>query len=377
VVSKQDYYEILEVHRTASLQEIKKAYRQKAIKYHPDKNPDDKVAEDKFKELTEAYSVLSDEQKRAQYDKFGHSAFSQQGSGFEGFDGAGFEDIFGDIFSSFFGGASSGNSSRGGRSRGKPGRDLRYDLQLTFEEAAFGAEKEISFTRPSLCDVCNGSGVKPGTSPKTCPDCNGSGQIRMQQGFFAVSRTCGRCSGAGQIITDPCMSCGGSGLKNKQVTLSVKVPPGIDDGQRLKMRGEGEAGKEGAPPGDLYVRVLVKEHPIFRREEGSEIVCDIPITFAQAVLGDEVDVPTLEGSVKMKIPPGTQSGKVFRMKNRGIQVLGTNRRGDQHTRVNIEVPKKLSEERKELLTKLRELEIKEDQDGEPKGFFDKVKEMFA
>jgi molecular chaperone DnaJ len=369
-VSKRDYYEVLGVNKSATAIEIKKAYRQKAIKYHPDKNPGDKVAEEKFKELSEAYAFLSDEDKRRQYDQYGHRAFEQMG-GSSGFEASYFEDIFSDVFSSFFG-SSAGGSSRS-RTTGKPGRDLSYDLKITFEEAAFGVAKEISINRPSICDVCNGTGAKAGTQPQTCPDCNGSGQIRVQQGFFTMTRTCGRCGGRGKVILDPCTNCNGAGLVGKRVSINVNIPAGIDSGQRLRVRGEGESGLEGGPDGDLFVRVFVEEHPIFKRQE-SEVIVDIPITYAQAALGAEIEVPTIEGKVKMKIPPGTPSGKIFRMRGKGIQILSTNRRGDQHTRVTIHVPTKISEEHRTLLEKLLEIESIED---EPKGFFDRVKEMFS
>lgn len=372
-MAKKDFYEVLGVARDASAAEIKKAYRKSALKYHPDKNPGDSVAEEKFKELSEAYAVLSDSEKRGRYDQYGHAAFEQGAGGFQGFDASAFEDVFGDIFSSFFGGAGGMGGAR--KAKGRAGRDLQYDLDLTFEEAAFGTQKEISIHRPSLCGDCEGSGAKKGTSPQSCPECGGHGQVRVQQGFFTMSRTCHRCSGNGKIVPHPCPSCYGKGLVGKKVKISVKVPAGIDSGQRLRIRDEGEAGVDGAPNGDLFVRVVVQEHPFFQRQD-SEIVCEVPIGYATAVLGGEVEVPTLDGKVKMRIPPGTPSGKVFRMKNRGIQILGTTRRGDQHTRVVVIVPEKISDERRSLLEQLRDLEISEAGD-EPKGFFDKVKEMFG
>lgn len=376
-MSKRDYYEVLGVARNASAEEIKKAYRQLAIKFHPDKNPENKQeSEEKFKEATEAYSVLSDGDNRRKYDQFGHAAFSQGGmGGFGSGDFGGFEDIFGDIFSSFFGGFPGGGGDGGRRTRGKTGRDLKYDLEITFEEAAFGSEKEISLTRRALCDTCTGSGAAKGAAPETCPTCRGQGQVRMQQGFFTISRTCHECQGAGQIIKNPCPACSGSGMKPVQSTISVKIPAGIDHGQRLKLRGEGEAGLQGGSAGDLYVQIAVREHPIFKREE-SEIFCEVAIPYSYAALGSEIDVPTLDGSSKIKIPAGTPSGKIFRLKNRGIQVLGTTRRGDQHVKVHIKVPKKISEDHKKLLEKLQEVE-KKDLEVDSKGFFDKVKDMFA
>lgn len=369
-MSKRDYYEVLEVTRSSSTDEIKKAYRKKAIKYHPDKNPDDKDAEEKFKEATEAYSVLSDADNRAKYDQFGHAAFAQ-GPGMGGFgDFTGFEDIFGDIFSSFFGGAAGGR-----RARGRGGRDLRYDLEITFEEAAFGGEKEIAIGRKVSCDTCNGSGAAAGTQAESCAQCAGSGQIRMQQGFFTISRGCHVCSGTGRVIKTPCSSCRGSGQRSVESKLKVKIPAGIDNGQRLKLRGEGEAGSGGGPNGDLYVQVSIQDHPIFQRQE-SEIVCEVPISYAQAVLGAEIDVPTLEGTAKVKVPSGTPSGKIFRLKNKGIQILGTTRRGDQHVRVHINVPKKISDDERKIIEKLREFDDKHTAD-EGKGFFDKVKDIFG
>ena len=376
--AKRDYYEVLEVGKTASADEIKKAYRKKAVQYHPDKNPGDKASEEKFKEATEAYSVLSDGEQRAKYDQFGHAAF-QGGGGGGGFSGdfSGFEDIFGDIFSSFFGGGFGGGGQGRRRSTGKPGRDLKYDLEVTFEEAAFGCEKQISINRRAACEGCSGSGAEVGSSAEKCPTCAGHGQVRMQQGFFTISQPCRSCSGSGQVIKNPCKKCSGSGYQSERKQLSVKVPAGIDAGQRLKLRSEGEAGVQGGSNGDLYVQIDIKSHPVFSREE-SEVFCQVEIPYTVAVLGDEIEVPTLEGPVKMKVPGGTASGKIFRLKNKGIQVLGTNRRGDQHVKVNIHVPKKLNDEHKKILEKLKELEadsLKSKQ--EDKGFFDKVKDIFV
>ncbi len=374
-MSKRDYYEVLGLSREANLNDIKKAYRKKAVQFHPDKNPGDKESEDKFKEATEAYSVLSDPDNRKKYDQFGHAAFAQGGGGgfngnFSGFEG--FEDIFGDIFSSFFGGAG-GGSGRG--SRGQAGRDLRYDLEVTFEEAAFGAEKEINISRRQLCETCEGTGAKPGTSPIKCADCGGAGQIRIQQGFFTISRTCGRCSGQGVMIQDPCKDCSGTGQKSVKSKLKVNIPAGIDHGQRLKLRGEGESGIAGGPSGDLYVVVGIKAHKIFERHN-SDIICEVEIPYTTAVLGAEIGVPTLEGEANLKIPPGTASGKIFRLKNRGIVVLGTNHRGDQHVRVAVVVPKKISEPHRQLLEQLRNVE-KEDAENEAQGFFGKMKNLFS
>jgi len=375
-VSKRDYYEVLGVSKGASLDDVKKAYRKKAVQFHPDKNPGNKEAEEKFKEATEAYSVLSDAENRARYDRFGHAAFQNGGGmgGFQGGDFSGFEDIFGDIFSTFFGGGMGGDPRRG---RGRAGNDLRFDLDLTFEEAAFGCEKEISIGRRSSCDTCSGSGAAKGSSRERCPQCGGAGQIRVQQGFFTLARTCHACGGAGEVVKNPCGDCSGSGLRVKESTLKVKVPAGVDRGQRLKMRGEGEGGVGGGQNGDLYVQILIEEHPIFQRQD-QEVICEVPITFSAATLGTEIEVPSLDGRLKLKIPAGTPSGKVFRIKNKGIPVLGSSpqRRGDQHVRVYVHVPKQVSEEERELLEKLAKIQgtvVDEDD----KGFFGKVKDMFS
>lgn len=374
-MSKRDCYEVLEVSKSASTDDIKKAYRKKALQFHPDRNPGDKAAEDKFKEATDCYSILSDPQSRAKYDQYGWAAFDQQGGfgangGFGDF--SGFEDIFGDLFGAFFGGSAGGSSRKG---RGRQGRDLRYDLTIEFEEAVFGCEKEIILNRNVACDDCSGSGAKKGTSPETCPQCRGAGQVGIQQGFFTISRTCPQCQGAGKIVKDPCGSCRGGGVKPFQSTLKVKVPAGIDQGQRLKLRGEGEAGSAGGQAGDLYVQIAIKPHKIFERQE-TELICELPITYSDAVLGAEIDVPTLEGETKLKIPAGTASGKVFRLKNKGIQALGESRRGDQHVRVYVNIPKKISAEERELLQKLKNVQAKPSEDSE-EGFFDKVKGIFS
>lgn len=374
-MAKRDYYEVLGVAKNASIDEIKKIYRKKALQYHPDRNPGNKEAEEKFKEATEAYSILSNAETRQKYDQFGHSAFEQGGGagGFGGFeqygDFSGFEDIFGDLFGSLFG----GGGTR--RTRGRSGRDLQCSLEISFEDAISGAEKEVRIGRRVLCEVCEGSGAQKGTRPESCSQCHGSGQIRMQQGFFTIGRTCNVCAGSGQVVRNPCQKCNGSGLKVVESKINVKIPGGIDHGQRLKLRGEGEAGLAGGSAGDLYVEIAVKKHPIFERHE-SELLCEVPIAYTTAVLGAEIDVPTLEGKVRMKIPPGTPSGKIFRLKGKGAPILGTNRKGDQHVRVAIDIPKRINSEKRAVLEKLRELEIKEPS-GEMKGFFDKVRDMFA
>lgn len=370
MAAKRDYYEILGVSRSASEEEIKKAYRKLALRYHPDRNPEDKAAEEKFKEASEAYQVLSDPERRAQYDRYGHAAF-EQGAGFGGFDfSTSFEDIFGDIFGDFFG----TGRGRGGR-RARRGEDLSYNLEISFEEAAFGTEKIISIPRLTLCDTCKGKGTKPGTSAKTCPICRGSGQVRFQQGFFSISRTCSQCQGQGSVISDPCPTCRGRGAERKISTLQVKIPAGVDTGSRLKLQSEGEPGPNGGPPGNLYVIIYVREHPLFSRQN-NEVVCDIPISFSQAALGAEIEVPTLDGKVKMKIPTGTQSGGVFRLRGRGIADLHGTGRGDQLVRVVVETPRKLTPKQRELLEEFAR-SGEESLNPMIKGFFDKVRELFG
>ena len=371
VAQKRDYYDVLGVSRGASDEEVKKAYRKLAMKYHPDRNPGDKSAEDRFKEASEAYQILSDAERRAQYDRFGHAAF-EQGGGFGGFEfsGAGFEDIFSDIFGDIFGGG------RGrGRSRARRGEDLRYDLRIKFEEAVFGVEKVISVPRLARCDACSGKGTKDGSARTTCAACQGTGQLRFQQGFFTIAKTCGQCGGQGTIIKDPCRSCGGSGVMQKTQTLNIKIPPGVDAGSRLKLRGEGEAGHGGGHAGDLYVVIDVEEHPLFTRR-GNDIVCEVPISFPQAALGAEVDVPTLDGKLKMKIPHGTQSGNVLRLRGKGAPDLRGGGRGDQLVQVVVETPRKLTARQRELLEEFAR-SSGEEVNPLAKGFFDKVKEMFG
>ena len=365
---KKDYYDLLGVDRNVSEDEIKKTYRKLALKYHPDRNPGDRQAEEKFKEVSEAYQVLSDSQKRAQYDQFGHAAFGDGGPFGGGFDfTAGFEDVFGDIFGEFFG----GTSRRRSRARGE---DLRYNLTLTFEEAVAGTEKKIKIPRQGACETCRGNGAKPGTAPQTCPTCRGRGQVSFQQGFFSVSRTCNQCHGHGTIIKDPCATCGGAGRVRKLHTLSIKIPAGVDTGSRLKLRSEGESAPEGGVSGDLYVVIQVDPHPIFVRDN-LDIICDVPISFVQAALGTEIDIPTLDGKVKMKIPAGTQSAKVFRIKGKGVKDVQGYQQGDQHVRVVVETPTHLTARQKELL---KEFASNGGEEVNPlsKGFFDKVKELF-
>ncbi|HQH27344.1 MAG TPA: molecular chaperone DnaJ [Oligoflexia bacterium] len=366
---KRDCYEILGVAKDASLEQIKKAYRQLALKYHPDRNPDNKEAEEKFKEASEAYQILSNEETRAKYDRFGWNAFTP-GSGFEGFtDFSVFaDDFFSDIFSAFF-----GNAGPRSGSRHRSGRDLRYVLEITLEEAAAGTDKQIKIKKPVPCSACSGSGSRGGAAPKKCHQCGGAGQIRIQQGFFAVSRTCNVCRGHGTLIVDPCPSCGGNGEGSKETELTVKIPAGMDKGQRLKLRGEGEVIPDGAP-GDLYVEIEITPHQVFERQD-SDIICEIPITYCQAVLGAEIEVPTLTGPVNMKIPAGTPSGKVFRLRGQCIVDLHTGKRGDEHVRTYIYVPQTVTDKQREVLEELSGIEGKP-VSNESRTFLDKVKEFF-
>jgi molecular chaperone DnaJ len=367
---KRDYYEVLGVSRTAGDDELKKAYRKLALKFHPDKTPG-KEAEERFKECNEAYQILSDPQRRAQYDRFGHAAFEQNG-GMGGFDFAGgFDDILGDLFGDFFG----TSRGRGGRSRARRGADLQYQLEISFVEACRGCEKTLSVPRLARCETCAGRGAKAGTTPQTCPQCNGSGQMRFQQGFFSIAKTCGKCNGHGQIITNPCPSCDGAGARRVTYTVNVKIPAGVDTGSRLKLRGEGEIGGNGGPSGDLYVVLDVEEHPIFVRD-GHDLVCEVPVSFAQAALGTELEVPTLDGSVKVKVPAGTQSGHMFRLRGRGVADLNGYGTGDELVRVVVETPRKLTAKQRELLEEFAKLSG-EDVHPMSKSFFDKVKSMLG
>jgi molecular chaperone DnaJ len=371
-VQKRDYYEVLGVARTATAQELKSAYRKLALQFHPDKNPGNKEAEETFKECSEAYEVLADSEKRTRYDRFGHQAPGGFGAGQweAGFGGAGINDIFGDIFGEIF-----GQRPRGGRGGRQRGADLRYNLEISFVEAAFGTEAKVKIPRHKSCETCKGSGARAGTGPKTCPTCHGSGELRLTQGFFQISRPCGHCQGTGKVITDPCQTCKGAGKVETDSQLTVKIPAGVDTGTRLKLTGEGEPGDHGGPPGDLYVVVHVQEHPIFIRED-TEVICEVPISFTQAALGASIDVPTLDGKVKMKIPGGTQSGKVFRLKGKGIPSLDGYQRGDQHVRVTVEVPEKLTRKQRELLEQFAGA-TGEETHPQQKSFFAKVKELFG
>lgn len=364
----KDYYQILGIDRNASEDEIKRAYRRLALKYHPDRNPGDKESEERFKEINEAYACLSDPQKRANYDRFG-TAEGGADFGFGGFEdfASNFGDFFGDLFGDIFGDFT-------GRKRVRPtkGQDLRYDLKITLEEAVFGTEKKITIPRWETCRVCNGTCCRPGTEPAVCPTCHGTGSTRLQQGFFTISRTCGRCGGAGRIITDPCKQCKGQGKVRTKRTISLKVPPGVDTGIRLKVAGEGEAGSFGGPNGDLYVVINVAPHPFFKRK-GNDLHCEVPISFVQAALGADIEVPTIDGKASIKIPSGTPSGRVFHLKGKGVPRLGSYGRGDQFVTVFIDVPKKLTPRQKELLREFAESSGEEIS----KGFMGKIKEMFT
>ncbi|MBX2839856.1 MAG: molecular chaperone DnaJ [Gammaproteobacteria bacterium] len=350
-MSKRDYYEILGVSKDADDGELKKAYRRLAMKYHPDRNPDDEQAIEKFKEAKEAFEVLKDSQKRAAYDQFGHAGVdnSPGGGGAGGFGGADINDIFGDVFGDIFG----GGRGRGGGQRVYRGDDLQYNLEITLEQAVAGTQTEIKVPTQIACDTCDGSGAKRGTSPSSCPTCHGVGQVRMQQGFFSVQQTCPACRGKGKVITDPCPKCRGAGRMRKDKTLSVKIPAGVDTGDKIRLSGEGEASDSGGPAGDLYVAVNVANHAIFTRDD-ADLLCTVPINFATATLGGELEVPTLEGRVKLKIPAGTQSEKIFRLRGKGVKPVRGGHVGDLLCKVRVETPVNLSKQQRELLMQFHE-----------------------
>jgi molecular chaperone DnaJ len=371
-MSKRDYYEILGVERNASEAEIKKAFKRLAMKYHPDRNPDDKEAEEKFKEAKEAADVLGNPQKRAAYDQFGHAGVDPSaGAGAAGA-GASFSDIFGDVFGDIFGGGRGGGAGRARR-----GADLRYNLELSLEEAVRGTTVKIRVPTAVECKDCGGTGAKKGTSPTTCTTCGGIGQVRMQQGFFSLQQTCPQCRGTGQIIKDPCGTCHGQGRVQEQKTLSVKVPAGVDSGDRIRLSGEGEAGERGAPPGDLYVQINVKEHPIFLRED-NDLYCEVPISFVTAALGGELEVPTLDGRVKLKIPPESQSGKLFKLRGKGVKSVRGGQQGDLLCRILVETPVNLNARQKELLQEFEASMSEEGTKHRPKehSWLDGVKKFF-
>ena len=378
MATKRDYYEVLKISKTASDDDIKKAYRKKAMKYHPDRNPDNKEAEEKFKEINEAYAVLSDPEKRSAYDRFGHSATGSGPGGFGGFSGAegfgGFADAFGDIFGDIFGGRAGGRGSARNVYRGS---DLSYTVDLTLEEAAHGKEMKIRIPSWNNCKTCNGSGAKPGTSPKECETCHGHGVVRIQQGVFNMQQTCPTCRGTGKTISDPCNDCHGQGRIKTEKTLEIKIPQGIDDGMRIRSAGNGEPGTNGGQPGDLYIEIRVKPHGIFERD-GDDLHCQIPVTMVNAALGGEIEVPTLNGAARIDIPAGTQAGKVFRLKGKGIKGVHASYPGDLYAHIIIEVPIRLTEHQRKLLKELDEsLKTGGDKHSpQSKSWTDKVKDFF-
>ena len=373
-MAKQDYYELLGVSQSAGKEEIKKAYRKLAMKYHPDRNPGDEEAEAKFKEIGEAYEVLSDDQKRAAYDRFGHGAFEQGGGGpggmggFGGFGAGGFADIFDEMFGDMMGGGRRRSSGRGA--------DLRYDMEITLEEAFQGKQAQIKVPTSVSCDSCEGTGAEPGSKPVNCTTCNGDGRVRQQQGFFTIERTCPSCGGAGQQIDKPCKSCEGAGRVHRERSLQVNIPEGVEDGTRIRLAGEGEAGMRGAPAGDLYIFLTVKPHRIFERE-GANMACRVPIPMTTAALGGTIEVPVIDGTrAKISIPEGTQSGTQFRLKGKGMTVVRSNHRGDMYVQVEVEVPKNLSKRQKELLREFDGESEGKHTSPESHGFLSKIKEFW-
>ncbi len=380
-MSKRDYYEVLGVVRTASDGEIKSAYRKLAMQYHPDRNPNDKAAEEKFKEAAEAYAILADSEKRSLYDRFGHAGVSSSaGAGFDPSTFRGFEDIFGNLGDIFGFGDLFGGGRRGGPQRGA---DLRYDLEITFEEAATGAETTIQIPRQETCDTCNGTGAAAGSSPTVCSQCRGQGQVRFQQGFFTVARTCPQCRGSGRVVSHPCQTCRGNGRVSRERKLTVKIPAGIATGQQLRLQGEGEAGLAGGPAGHLYVQIHVQEHEFFRRD-GQNLFCEIPVNFTTLALGGEIQVPTLDGAESVKIAEGTQTGTTLRLRGKGMPQISSSQKGDLFATVQVQIPKKLSKEQRRLIEQLaRELpkdkfspRPREDEQDE-RNLFDRVKDMFG
>jgi molecular chaperone DnaJ len=377
-MAKKDYYEVLGVNRDASEDELKKAYRKLAMKWHPDRNPDNPKAEEHFKEAKEAYEILTDAQKRAAYDQFGHAGVDPSAGGAAGAGAGfgGFGDAFGDIFGDIFGGAGGGGGR--GRSTVYRGADLRYNLEISLEEAARGTETRIRIPAMEECETCHGSGAKPGTKPTTCTTCSGHGQVRMQQGFFSIQQTCPRCHGTGKMVANPCGTCSGSGRVKKHKTLAVKIPAGVDEGDRIRLSGEGEAGVNGGPTGDLYVVIQIKQHSVFTRDH-NDLHCEMPISFTTAALGGEIEIPTLDGYAKIKIPAETQSGKVFRLRGKGIKGVRSTAHGDLLCHVIVETPVSLTSRQKELLQEFESISNKDSARHNPraKSWMDRVKEFFA
>ena len=374
MAAKRDFYEILGLNRDASDEDIKKSYRKLAMKYHPDRNPDSKESEEKFKEAKEAYEILSEPDKRRAYDAYGHAGVSQQGGGGGGEGFGGFSESFGDIFGEIFGNRGGG---RGGNQVYR-GADLRYNLEITLEQAARGTETKIRIPALEACEPCKGTGAKPGTQPKTCPTCAGAGQVRMQQGFFSVQQGCPTCHATGKVVSDPCNVCHGAGRIKQHKTLSVKIPSGVDTGDRIRLSAEGEAGVNGGPPGDLYVVVQLKAHTVFQRD-GADLHCEMPISFTVAALGAEITIPTLEGEAKIKIPAETQSGQTFRLRGKGIKPVRQTSSGDLMCHVVVETPVRLTDRQRELLRELEEINVRDGDKHNPraKGFMDKVKAFFT
>jgi len=368
-MSKRDYYETLGVNRDASEDDIKKSYRKLAMKHHPDRNPDSKEAEDKFKEAKEAYEVLSDSNKRAQYDQFGHAGMEGSAGGGQGF--GNFADAFSDIFGDIFGGGGGGRRSNVYR-----GADLRYNLEISLEEAARGTETKIRIPTMEECDTCHGSGAKPGTEASTCGMCGGHGQVRMQQGFFSIQQTCPTCHGSGKTITNPCTACHGAGRVKQHKTLSVKIPAGVDEGDRIRLAAEGEHGINGGPAGDLYVMIHLKQHAVFKRDN-DDLHCEMPVSFTTAALGGDIDIPTLDGHAKIKVDAETQNGKVFRLRGKGIKGVRSQQHGDLYCHVVVETPVNLNARQKELLRELEAISQGQDNNPRAKGWMDRVKDFFG
>jgi molecular chaperone DnaJ len=377
-MAKRDYYEVLGVNRDASDDDIKKAYRKLAMKWHPDRNPDNPKSEERFKEAKEAYEVLTDARKRPLYDQFGHAGMDQAagaggfGAGAAGAGFGNFADAFGDIFSDIFGGG------RGGRSSVYRGADLRYNLEISLEDAARGTETRIRIPAMEECATCKGSGAKPGTSPTTCPTCQGHGQVRMQQGFFSIQQTCPRCHGTGKIVASPCQTCGGAGRVKQHKTLAVKIPAGVDEGDRIRLSGEGEAGMNGGPAGDLYVVIHLKPHTVFTRDH-NDLHCEMPISITTAALGSEIEIPTLDGYAKIKVPAGTQTGQMFRLRGKGIKGVRSSSHGDLICHVAVETPVNLTPRQRELLQELETINLRDNGRHNPraKSWMEKVREFFA